>query len=219
MDEVPSKASLKLLLSETSSFADNSTITTNNANESCDSSSAYSGDEDSENSTSNSSRSRSNVEKRLNRKRKTHKQSKLSAHSSHNNVVQSSSKRQQCSSGHYSEFENFANGIDEYTSQSDDDEIGANEARFDLRRNQYSSPNTSPSSLNNNNEVVTSKMRQNRVDKGDEHQHATDKAVVRNELMSDIETLDIEDALCVVREGFGNAPPLANEENFEDEID
>ncbi|MFH4979376.1 hypothetical protein AB6A40_006085 [Gnathostoma spinigerum] len=104
--------------------------------------------------------------------------------------------------GPYFEFEKAANGWDGYFDQSSDDELGANEKNclsFETCRaiQRNSSSKTAA-------DIAHSKERSKR------HGRKSSK----NILIADEASLD--DILCEVQEGFSSAPPLAEEDEFDD---
>uniref|UniRef100_A0A915Q660 Uncharacterized protein n=1 Tax=Setaria digitata TaxID=48799 RepID=A0A915Q660_9BILA len=113
-------------------------------------------------------------------------------------------------SGQYFEFEQIANGVDGYfdgNSDTDDESFGDNEddsftfnmcriRRF--RRSSESPPEICP---------------RRRLENGITMQ-CTDADEIRKEVEE--EGLDAEDVLCIVREDYTRAPPLAQEDDFDD---
>ncbi|VDM26407.1 unnamed protein product [Toxocara canis] len=124
--------------------------------------------------------------------------------------------KKEISNGQYFEFEKVANGLDGYFdgSSESEDELGANEDNsfnFEMCRvRRTRRPRNSP---------LTSCADQKGMPAEEDimrPQLLPVEEMTRNEFIIDAETLDIEDALCVVREGFSTAPPLAQEDDFDD---
>uniref|UniRef100_A0A915BQZ9 Uncharacterized protein n=1 Tax=Parascaris univalens TaxID=6257 RepID=A0A915BQZ9_PARUN len=119
------------------------------------------------------------------------------------------------SSGRYFEFEMKANGLDGYFDESSEseDELGANEDNsfnFEMcrvRRN-HRSPNSPPTMSQTGERTKTPDVKRPQLTPA--------KVAMKNEFVVDVENLDVEDALCVVHEGFAAVPSLAQEDDFDD---
>ncbi|VIO87963.1 Uncharacterized protein BM_BM8565 [Brugia malayi] len=111
-------------------------------------------------------------------------------------------------SGQYFEFEQIANGVDGYfdeNSDTDDENFGDiedNSFTFDMCRvRRFRRPSKSPP------EIYPRK----RLGSG-----RTMQSIDADDICKEVEGLDPEDVLCTVREDYTRAPPLAQEDDFDD---
>ncbi|KAL3983269.1 hypothetical protein ACH3XW_50495 [Acanthocheilonema viteae] len=114
--------------------------------------------------------------------------------------------------GQYFEFERIANGIDGYfdeNSDTDDENFGSNEDdsfTFDMCRvRRFRRSSKSPPEIYSHKRLGNGRT-----------MHRLDASEICKEVEE--EGLDPEDVLCIVREGYIRAPPLAQEDDFEDDV-
>ncbi|KAK6111649.1 hypothetical protein QQG55_44475 [Brugia pahangi] len=111
-------------------------------------------------------------------------------------------------SGQYFEFEQIANGVDGYfdeNSDTDDENFGGiedNSFTFDMCRvRRFRRPSKSPPEIYPRKRLGSGRTMQN---------------IDADDICKEVEGLDPEDVLCTVREDYTRAPPLAQEDDFDD---